>query len=258
MKALSHTKVRVMTTRPLLQAKHLIDKLELLGCEVISMPILEIKDLPETPSISNLFTHIEQYYAVIIISANAAQYAINYMKKYPPIFPKKINWIAVGPVTRNALERAGISSSMPLKYYDSEGVLDMPSLHASCVNNQKILIIRGYGGRETLARTLTTRQAIVEYAELYQRIVPEYSNEQWRKASQHCDLLLISSGQGLNEVISQYSNIADQIKHIIVPSLRIEQTAKKVGFKNVYCAESAQDNDIVRCINKYMPLICQK
>jgi uroporphyrinogen-III synthase len=56
---------------------------------------------------------------------------------------------------------------MPSEGSDSEALLAMPEL--AHMAGQRVLIVRGTGGRELLAEVLTARGAQVQYAEMYTR-----------------------------------------------------------------------------------------
>jgi uroporphyrinogen-III synthase len=75
---------------------------------------------------------------------------------------------AIGQPTAAALNAAGYRVSvMPAEGASSEELLAMPQL--AHMSGQRVLIVRGSGGRELLAEALTARGAAVQYAEVYTR-----------------------------------------------------------------------------------------
>ena len=239
----------VMVTRPAEQAVSLSDALETLGCEVIRHPILRIEPVEETPLLRSRFLDIDHYQAVIAISRNAAESGLAYLDQYWPQLPVGIHWIAVGPVTANAMTVSGMDVIRPAKRFDSEGALALPELQD--VAGKKILIWRGVGGREVLAHTLRDRGAQVDYAELYQRIVPQYNDSDWESVLSQRPLLLVSSGQGLREIVSQRPDISMQVRGLVAPGERVAQTAREAGFKEILIADSAQDEDMIASVKQW-------
>lgn len=240
----------VLVTRPASQAEEICPSLEALGCEVIRQPLLSIEAVAETPALKSQFMNLDLFDVVIVISRNAAEIGLAQLDQYWPQWPVAIQWVAIGPVTAEVLTSQGLEVNMPAGQFDSEGALEMPELTA--VAGKKILIWRGVGGRETLASTLTERGAEVTYAELYQRLVPEYDEQQWQQTLATCPLLLVSSGQGLEAIAAQQPRIADSVRGIIAPSLRVAELAKSLGFSKIQIAASAQDADMLMAVNRWI------
>lgn len=240
----------VLVTRPVSQAEEICPSLEALGCDVIRQPMLSIDPVAETARIKSQFMDIDLFDIVIAISRNAAEMGLMYLDQYWPQWPLGIDWIAIGPVTADVMAKQGLEVKMPLSQFDSEGALQMPELND--VAGKKVLIWRGVGGRETLASTLRARGADVIYAELYQRLVPEYSETQWQQALSQMPLVLVSSGQGLEAIAAQQPRIAESVRGIIAPSRRVAEMAKSLGFSDIQIADSAQDADMLVAVNRWI------
>ena len=240
----------VLVTRPASQAEEICPALEALGCEVIRQPLLKIEAVAETPIIKSQFMDIDLFDAVIAISRNAAEMGLMYLDQYWPQWPLGVDWIAIGPVTAEVMRTQGLETKMPSSQFDSEGALQMPELQD--IAGKKILIWRGVGGRETLASTLRERGAEVKYAELYQRLVPEYDELQWQQALELKPLLLVSSGQGLEAIAAQQPRISDKVRGIIAPSSRVAELAKSLGFEHIQIAASAQDVDMIMAVKQWL------
>ncbi len=240
----------VLVTRPASQAEEICPALEALGCEVIRQPLLKIEAVTETQKIKSQFMDIDLFDAVIAISRNAAEMGLSTMDQYWPQWPVEIDWIAIGPVTAEVMRTQGLDTKMPVSQFDSEGALAMPELQN--VAGKKILIWRGVGGRETLASTLRERGAEVIYAELYQRLIPEYNEGEWQQALALKPLLLVSSGQGLEAIAAQQPKISEKVRGIIAPSSRVAELAKSLGFSKIQIAASAQDIDMLSAVKEWI------
>ena len=62
-------------------------------------------------------------------------------------------------------------------------------------------------------------------------------------------MLLVSSGQGLEAIAAQQPRIADKVRGIIAPSLRVAELAKSLGFSKIHIAASAQDVDMLAAVD---------
>ncbi|TYK65039.1 uroporphyrinogen-III synthase [Colwellia echini] len=173
------------------------------------------------------------------------------------ITPKTI--FAVGNATKQALLALGISNiiSPPAEQEHSEGLLKLPQL--ANVINDKILIIRGNGGREHIANTLRQRGANVNYIESYQRVwrtLPINTAKQWRAQQINC--IVVTSNDILLALYKYLVSATDPTDNYwqsqclwVVISERIEKNAKELGLAQVINTGSA--NSQVLC-NKLQTL----
>jgi uroporphyrinogen-III synthase len=100
---------------------------------------------------------------VIYTSVNAVELAAGLWPR-----PRRARVAAVGQATVRALEARGIQAQMaPNSGSGSESLLATTPL--ANIQGQRILIVRGLGGRELLRDTLTARGAEVTIAEIYER-----------------------------------------------------------------------------------------
>ncbi len=239
---------RVLVTRPLHQAQGQAELLASLGFEAVVLPLIDITPLNETdpafPLLRSRIMDLDLYHKVIFISANAVTAGMDLIDQYWPQLPIGIQWMAIGRQTAVKLAEFGITAIQSPHGYDSEALLAMPQLQQ--VNEQKVLIMRGEGGRETLAGELSQRGARVEYADLYRRSMPLYTSGQISSTigDKPFAAVLLTSGEAVNN-FSQL--IADQhlntLKHttLVVPSERVARIAAELGYTRVITA-SGPDN----------------
>ncbi len=160
------TGVTVVVTRPAHQAGPLCQLIEAQGGKAISFPSLEIESFNQPQP---LLRRLEQFDMAIFISANAVEYAVPYL---PTSLPAQLILAAVGKRTATLLQQHSARPILtPTTGSDSEALLSLPPLQR--IRGQRILIVRGEGGRELLAERLIERGAKVEYAEVYRRVRPD-------------------------------------------------------------------------------------
>lgn len=234
-----------MVTRPIHQSRLLCDLIEQQGWQARRFPLIDIQAKVLSVQDQLRIQAIEQYQYVFFVSANAVNFA-------QPLFNGKIDrlqknsCIAVGKATAKALSSCGLANiRMPASEFDSEAILALPELQG--LKSCSCLIVRGEGGRELLANSLRDRGALVDYLEVYKRVLPRYDS-----ALIHSYLLdkslaaiVIYSGEALQNLVQILAK--ENIKKnmlttpLVVISQRVYALAKEIGFKKIVIADEASD-----------------
>jgi uroporphyrinogen-III synthase len=146
----------------------------------------------------------------------------------------KLKWFAVGDSTANQLRDTGIAPIVPQKY-SSEGLLELPGLKS--IQQQRVLIVRGLGGRETLKQALIKRGAVVDYLEVYKRSENHWSGE--IVTPFEVDKLLATIVYSAESLMIFDRQISDAVRHLplLVPSSRVAGIARERGFTRVFAVQ---------------------
>ena len=126
----------------------------------------------------------------------------------------------------------------------------MPQLQA--IAGQKVLIVRGEGGRETLADNLRAKGANVEYLTVYKRMLPTLDNTDLNQLVAKQQLLItITSGETLQNLIalvntSQQATLREL--PLVVISDRIKHLAEDLGFKRIVVTSRPDNAAILETI----------
>lgn len=157
----------IAITRPAGQAASLLKRIQALGGEAIPLPLLKIAP-PATPIRPDaLKRQCQAADLIVFISPNAVRMALQILPRAD--WPPGVRLACVGQGTARALHAAGFGDVLvPSDGADSEALLALPELCA--VRGQRILIVRGEGGRTLLADTLAARGAQVDHAVVYRRL----------------------------------------------------------------------------------------
>ena len=241
----------ILITRPVAQAVSLTSLVEQHGGKAFLFPTLRIEPLPEALKCKA----IDKYQWLIFTSANAVLFLPKKHQRALSV-SQNIHVVAIGKATENALKTAGIKVNlMPLKEFNSEGLLALPAFQAEKISGQEILIIRGQGGRELLKKTLIQRGAKVGYRDVYKRIQPVPTNVnalseqfQQRKISQ----ITMTSGEALHNFILMLKTpiiiaLALEIPLVVV-SQRLKTIAITLGFKKIFISEHPADSAIIKTV----------
>lgn len=237
----------ILVTRPQHQATTLVQLIAQHGGQAIAFPTLEIVPVtpPETakPQLENLKT----YQRLIFVSANAVNFAVAANNgKIGHLTQTKI--AAVGKATAKALQAIGLTVDLvPETGFNSEALLATESLQH--VKNQQILIVRGVGGRETLADELKKRGATIDYWEVYQRQMPVINPAPVIALlnRRQLDILILTSAESLQNLIIMLESYKTLLLNVplVVISERIKQIAEITGFKKIVVSSSPDDAAIL-------------
>jgi uroporphyrinogen-III synthase len=240
----------VLVTRPRHQAAGLMTLIAARGGDPYLFPTIEIAPVNDPAHAMAHLARLAAHDHVIFASANAVTFGL---RLAPPGWPAAVDAIAVGPATAQALRDAGITPVlMPVDHFDSEGVLELDVLRRPA--GQRILIVRGVGGRDLLARTLTERGATVDIAEVYTRDDPRADTREliarWRAGRIQAVICTASeSVRNLYGALAKERELLDQTP-VFVPHARIAQTVRALCRTDV--VETATgDDEIVRAIEHF-------
>lgn len=145
----------------------------------------------ETPRQRAIWLDLDLYQGVICVSAVAARCLVAALDRYWPMPPVRLHWLCNGPGTASVLAAADLPVRYPQAGNTAEAVLAMPEL--SDIAGQKWLLVKGEGGRDVFARTLSERGAGVTEAPVYRRSVRAEALDRMVEYSHGADAMLVSS-----------------------------------------------------------------
>jgi uroporphyrinogen-III synthase len=246
-------RARVLVTRPAGQSDALLAALESRGFTAEHLPMLAIEPIDPLPGAQRQrLLDLDRYDHLIFISANAARIGLERIDEFWPQLPLGQRYWAVGASTAAVLADAGLAAESPPGDMSSEGLLAMPGLAAP--QGQRVLLVKGEGGRELLERALRARGAEVDTLCCYRRgpAGNDPRRVQALLAGPGIDIILISSGEGLALLSGllqprERTNLADTAL-LVVPSPRVATQAQELGWQHIVCAENASDDAMLAAI----------
>ena len=225
------------------------------GWTPLHLPLLAIDPLDPLPDAQRQrVLDLDRYAHLIFVSANAARVGLERIQDYWPQFPARQRYWAVGQSTAQVLEAAGLEVERPERDMRSEGLLALPGLQQ--VHGQRALIVRGEGGRQFIARTLRARGASVDSLCCYRRVPVSHRAHEVvaRIAAERADLIMISSGEGL-ELLSdllrprQHTTLAAIT--LLAPSPRVAERARDLGWQRVELSDNASDTAMLAAARRW-------
>jgi uroporphyrinogen-III synthase len=228
--------IHILITRPVNPASRTAERLASLGATPYIFPTILIEPLADTGQLNAALSSLQSVYAIIFVSPSAVEMTLKDKVK----FPISIKVFAPGLGTAEELNLYGVNNvRIPLKNFDSEGLLELSELQSEFVNGERILIFRGNGGRELLPDELRQRGAHVEVITTYRRSIP---------TSSPAGLLELLTAKKLTSVSVMSSSAIKNLvtlvpeqdrKNILFPlpvyasHKRIKDAAESLGFLNV-------------------------
>ena len=244
-------KIALISTRPQRTNVQLSDDLKNSEIKLLSFPLTEIYPLNNYQIFDGVIENIKTYQHIIFISTNAVHFFLERVKKLSLQIPKNLIFSSIGPTTKLSLQKKlSVDVHSPIKTFDSEHLLKEKIYNN--VKGQKILIIRGEGGRETLKNALEEKGAIVNYGECYVRKYVDIDLNQLKNdlVNYHHQFFLFSSTNSAKHFIRQLSNVdkhwLQNIK-IIVNHKKIEGLLSKI-FKNIFVCNNIDTQNIRKLI----------
>lgn len=251
---LSVENLSVLVTRPEHQQASLAQAIESKGGRVVSLPLLKIEPLSEKTAqqkARTLIQNLDQYQWLIFVSSNAARLGAQLIDDYWPQFPVAVKLAAIGHTTKLTLDSIlNQPVLVPPQGTDSEALLAQHEL--ANVTDMRIAIFRGVGGRELLANTLEERGAEVHYVELYTRTPVTYEKAAVAKllSNEAVNTITVHSGESLSHLaeLLDEEEIEPFNMPLIVPSNRVAEQAKELGFRQVISANGADDQSMLEAL----------
>jgi uroporphyrinogen-III synthase len=224
-------------------------------------PLLNIQPVgehdPNFHDVKNKVMNLDEYDIVITVTSNASTLAYEWIDQYWPQLPLNPTWFAVGKSSAKPLLRLGMNISCPDGHH-SEGLLALPALQD--MQHKKVLILRGKGGRELIAQTLSQRGASVSYAEFYQRTPVDISDGALSAllTKQQIHYALVTSGEMAQQLATGLNSQARNALHLIIPSQRIYDNLMHMGLIQTFAGVHVCNNLDADYVISFLESLYQK
>jgi uroporphyrinogen-III synthase len=237
--------LHILVTRPEPQAAELCTLIREQGDQATSFPTIEFAPPSDLEAFHTAMQTLDQQDWLIFISPQAVRVSIPYL----PVLPPNVQIAAVGSGTAKALHAAHYPQVLhPAAEWHSEGLLDLPAFQS--VQNKKIAIIRGAGGREFIDQQLAERGAQITIIIAYERILPvcdvqPYLNLLRQRA---IDSIVCTSFEGVRNLkilIGETAWPELQTIPVSVMSGRVEMRARQLGCQTIWVTQQASQAAIL-------------
>ena len=242
---------KIVVTRPVAQASPLATLIEQHKGEAVLFPTLAIEPLENTIEYQTL----PIFEWLVFTSANAVNFFLK-MTLEQKKWLQKIKIVAIGKATAKAIKKKGMNVDLlPSTGFNSEALLNLSAFQATNINLQRVLIIRGCGGRVLLSESLKKRGAMVDILEVYQRVKPDFKNINSfliLLQKKQLNVITITSGEALHNFLSMLKDpsiikLALDIPLVVI-SQRLKNIAITLGFKQIFVNKNPSDNAMIKTV----------
>ena len=249
--------MRVIVTRPAVQAAEWVAKLLACGIDAVPLALIGIAPALDVAVVVAAWESLHSKRLVVFVSPNAAE-------QFFAGRPSGMTWPAgvlagsPGPGTTQTLRALGVPPADIIEPAADALQLDSESLWEQLTGRDwsgaSVLIVRGDSGREWLADTLRRRGARVDAVSAYRRCAPVFGCTERELLSAairqpEAYLWFFSSSEAIDN-LAAWVGSADapwHQAHALATHPRIAERARQWGFKNVTEARPALSS-VVACI----------
>lgn len=234
------TRPRVIVTRPQAQAAPWVDALREAGVDAVALPLIDIAPAADLAPLRQAWCQLEGTALVMFVSANAVQHFFA-ARPAGVHWPTGVRAGSTGPGTSAALRAAGvpepqIAEPAPGMPFETESLWAV--LSGLDWRGQRVLVVRGEGGRDWLAETLRAAGAEVVFLAAYRRAAPQPDAAGRRVLAQALarpqdHVWLFSSSEAVGHLGALAAGADWSASRAWASHPRIAQAAQRAGFGEV-------------------------
>lgn len=233
--------MRVIVTRPEAQALPFVERLRALGVDAVAQPLIGIEPPADPGAVRAAWQRLGEAALAMFVSANAVAYFFEAR-------PEQAGWPpatlagSTGPGTSAALRRQGVPDALLREPAPDSPRLDTEALWQQLRDEpwdgQRVLVVRGEGGRDWLAQTLRAQGATVDFLVAYRRAgpQPDAAQQAWLddavgEPARSC--WLFSSSEAVQQLPALVPGADWSSAPALATHPRIAEAAQAVGFARV-------------------------
>jgi uroporphyrinogen-III synthase len=250
--------VRVLVTRPAIQAAQWVEQLAARGVDAAALPLIDIGSAADPSALTQAWAALPSQTLTVFVSPNAVR---QFFAHRPPAteWPPQTWAGSTGPGTSRELVAQGVPAARIVEPAGDAPQMDSEALWARLEARDwagaSVLFVRGETGRDWLADVLVRRGARVAGVAAYRRTAPEFDGTRQVLAraalaepARHA--WLFSSSEAIGNLSRTVAWAAPQDwarSWAIVTHPRIAERAALAGFGRISSVRPLLD-DVVACI----------
>lgn len=232
---------RLIVTRPAAQAADWVHQFAQLGLQAHALPLIGIEPAADPSPLLAAWQALSTYRLVVFVSSNAVHH---FFAAGPAgaAWPAEVLAGSTGPGTSSALRRAGVGPATIVEPAADAGQFDSEALWAGLQAlpwaGQRVLVVRGDGGRDWLADALRAAGAQVDFVAAYRRRPPRLDAAGQALLDAACSapaayLWLFSSSEAVAWLRTMAPSADWSCSRALASHPRIAQAARDLGFGDV-------------------------
>ncbi|MCW5981758.1 MAG: uroporphyrinogen-III C-methyltransferase [Bryobacteraceae bacterium] len=222
---------RILVTRAAEQAGALSEKLRALGADPIELPAIEIRPAEDYAELDSAIERLSSYDWLIFTSVNGVRFFVERLDRSAhDLRSLRAQVCAIGPATRQALERLHLKVDLMPEEYVAESLVK--AFEAFEMRGKRVLLPRAAAARELLPDELLGRGAWVDVVPTYRTVAPEDAAERAREAlARNPDWILFTSSSTVKNFAAAAGPEALQGIRIASIGPVTSETARQLGLE---------------------------
>jgi uroporphyrinogen-III synthase len=169
---------KILVGRAAKQAGSLSNLLRAQGARVVEIPFIEIQPPKSFKPLDRALRSLAEYDWLVLTSVNGAEVFFSRLEKLKSANLSGLRIAAIGPATREAIEREGLRVQVMPKEYVAEAVVK--ALRGK-VKGKRVILVRAKVARDLIPRELRKAGATVDVVEAYQTVLPSSSGPKLKR-----------------------------------------------------------------------------
>ncbi len=251
---------KVLVTRPAAQAAEWVAQLAAAGIAAEALPLIGIAGPPDAAAVADAWDALDDKSLVVFVSPNAVE---QFFAARPAgaRWPAQTRAASPGPGTSAALRAHGVPPALLVEPAADAAQFDSEALWVQLARDDwrgaAVTIVRGDGGRDWLARTLTGHGAAVSFVTAYRRVAPSIDAAgalrlQRALAEPAGHLWFFSSSEAVEQLVGLDAAGRRQAAQALATHPRIAATARRAGFEAVHACRPTPAA-VIACIQSIAP-----
>jgi uroporphyrinogen III methyltransferase / synthase len=226
---------RVVVTRPIGQARELVERLRALGAHVVVLPLTRIVPVADSAEIRRALHDIARYDVIAVTSANGAACFAEHLERAGVRPALSASVVAVGQATAEALESRGVR----VRYMPPEatGAAIVTALAGTDLSGRRVLLPRARLGRPELPAGLRAAGAIVDDVAFYDTERCEVTASALADAVD-ADDIIVTAPSGIEVLAAVVPDSAGFGPRVVTIGPTTSAAARRLGF--AVAAESSE------------------
>jgi len=170
--------MRILVTRPVLQAREWVESLRAAGLQAEALPLIGIEPPADAAAVRESWSALAAQSLVVFVSPNAVTQFFG-LRPSTVFWPKGVVAASPGPGTTLTLLHHGVPRAQIVEPAADAAQFDSESLWQVLQTQEwaarQVLVVRGTSGRDWLAERLRERGATLSFVAAYQRSAPRLS-----------------------------------------------------------------------------------
>lgn len=238
--------MRVIVTRPRLEANRWVQSLHQAGLDAVALPLIAIAPANgnDAAAVQNAWNRLHDFDALMFVSSNAVEHFFALMPAKYACSATNIIALATGPGTVAALQRVGVASDRirapqhDAGQFDSEALWAIIAPQVQQKKGFRLLVVRGGDGRNWFSEQVTQAGGVVEFVTSYQRHAPDFSPDECALIESTTDVnvnvvWLFSSSEAVANLCAAFPARSWAQARAVATHPRIAQAVRAAGFGTV-------------------------